>query len=88
MLPGRRALRGAATRSVFLPYLPRCIAKQGWQRLAGWVVLATGRGRNDPKIGCTGNIKLEGAKNMRNNPAFARKGNWVAWRVFSISNSN
>lgn len=61
MLVVHRALWGVDIRSVFVSYLPRCIAKQGWQRLTA----STGRGRNDPKVGYTGNVKLEDAKPRR-----------------------
>lgn len=80
-----KPLWGVDICSVFVSYLLCCIAKQGWQRFTCSVDLTTGRGRNDPKIGYRGKIKLEDAKNMRNNLSFARKGNWMAWWVFSTS---
>lgn len=66
MLLVHRPLWRADIRSLFVSCLPRCIAKQGWQHLAGSMVLAVGGGRNDPKIGYTGNIRPEDAKTMKN----------------------
>lgn len=75
MLIVPRPLWEADINGIFVPYLPHCIAKLDQQHHTGSAPQATGCGRNHPKVGYIGNIKLEDTKSVSHNAAFARKGN-------------